>query len=276
MMRKKRLGLLSPLLFALCLTGGLVQASGGDEVKLEQAPIDRFDRASVQRGARLFSNYCLSCHQAKFMNYSSLRELGLTDAQIQQNFLSKGQKVTQAMKSNIEVADAKNWFGSMPPDLTLAARSRGTDWIYSYLRGFYKDPSRPTGWNNIVFPNVGMPHVLWERSSQGVLAVQKFESLGEAQGEALQTNGPTKIKAEHGHGGGPTHYILEKVNMPQSTPQIAENYNRDVTDLVNYMAFMAEPGYLAHRQTGRFIVIALAFAVFAAYIVKREYWKDIR
>ncbi len=210
------------------------------------------------------------------MRYSSLRDLGLNDAQIQKNLQITGSQVTDFMKITMDAQDAKNWFGAPPPDLTLVARSRGVDWLYGYLRAFYRDSSRPTGWNNLVFPNVGMPHVLWEYSGQGTLGSQKVESLDEARGEALRISGPTKVKVEHGHEGLPDQYIVEHVILPQSDAHNAEEYTRDVTDIVNYLAFMAEPGYLGHRQAGRFVVIGLALAVCAAYIVKREYWKDIR
>lgn len=272
MMRKTRFW----AVLALSCWVGFASASGGDEIKPEHAPINRFDTASLQRGARLFSNYCLSCHNANFMRYRSLRDLGLSDVQIQSNLQVTGKKVSEPMKVSLEDADAKNWLGAVPPDLTLIARSKGVDWLYSYLRGFYRDKSRPTGWNNIVFPNVGMPHVLWERSGQGTLETQIFESIEEAKGESLRISGPAKVKKEHGHGGEPDQYVVESVKLAQSSAQNAEEYNRDVTDLVNFLAFMAEPGYLTHRQTGRFVVIGLALAVLAAYIVKREYWKDIR
>jgi ubiquinol-cytochrome c reductase cytochrome c1 subunit len=283
MVRAMRSSKRTLLALAACLLSGslgmggwAVASGGGDEVKLDPAPINRLDQASIQRGARLFVNYCLSCHNAQFMRYSSLRELGLKDAEIKENLQSTGKKVTDFMTVAIEPADAKSWFGAPPPDLTLVARSRGIDWLYGYLRGFYRDSARPTGWNNLVFPNVGMPHVLWERSGQGTLGVQEFSTLSEAKGEALRISGPTRIKAEHGHGESAPRYMLEHVVLPKSDAENAEKYTRDVSDLVNYLAFMAEPGYLSHRQTGRFAVIILALGVLAAYVIKREYWKDVR
>jgi ubiquinol-cytochrome c reductase cytochrome c1 subunit len=274
MVCKKRFGWFGATVLACIMNVAL--ASGGEEPRLEHAPIDRTDMASIQRGARLFTNYCLSCHSARYMRYSALRDLNLDDKQIHDQLQVTGDKVTDFMKVAIEEKDAKNWLGTVPPDLTLVARARHADWLYGYLRGFYRDSARPTGWNNLVFPNVGMPHVLWERSGQASLGVQLFDSLDEARGESLRKEGPSKIVKEHGHGGDHDQYALKYLSYPQPNPKTAEEYNRNAADLVNFLVFMGEPGYLGHRQIGRYVLIALVFSVLVAYIVKREYWRDIR
>ena len=143
----------------LLLVPGLAWASTAG-TPLDKAPINLHDKVSLQRGAQIFVNHCLNCHSASAMRYSKLEDLGLTEAQIRDNLLLAGEKVGEPMVTNLDPQIAKAAFGVMPPDLSLAARSRSTDWLYTYLRGFYRDPASKTGWNNTVFPNVAMPHVL--------------------------------------------------------------------------------------------------------------------
>lgn len=129
---------------------------------LDAAPQRVSNHASLQNGAKLYVNYCAGCHSAESVRYSSLRDIGLTDKQIKDNLILNGAKVGDLMTISMSAKDAKEWFGKAPPDLSVEARARGTDWIYTYLRTFYKDDSTPTGWNNLVYPNVGMPHALWQ------------------------------------------------------------------------------------------------------------------
>lgn len=143
-------------------------AVANEGVKLDRAPIDPNNQASLQRGAKLFVNYCLNCHSAAYMRYNRLQDIGLTDAQIKSNLLFGDQKIGDTMTVAMNKADAKAWFGASPPDLSVEARARGADWLYSYLRSFYRDDTRPTGWNNLVFDKVAMPHVLWELQGQQV------------------------------------------------------------------------------------------------------------
>src|SRR4051812_26159355 len=144
------------------------QASGGEGVTWDKAPNNLNDLPALQSGAKLFVNYCLGCHSAAFMRFNRLRDIGLTEQQIKDNLLFTTDKVGETMKAAIDPKQAKDWFGAVPPDLTLVARSRaghggsGSDYLYTFLRTFYRDSSRPTGWNNLAFPNVGMPHVLWQ------------------------------------------------------------------------------------------------------------------
>ena len=155
-------------LFALALLLPLM-ATANEGAKLDHAPIDPNNQASLQRGAKAFVNYCLNCHSAAYMRYNRLQDIGLTDAQIKSNLLFGDQKVGDTMTVAMNKADAKAWFGATPPDLSVEARARGADWLYSYLRSFYRDDTRPTGWNNLVFDKVAMPHVLWQLQGQQVL-----------------------------------------------------------------------------------------------------------
>ncbi|XLM20444.1 cytochrome c1, partial [Chromobacterium piscinae] len=141
--------------------------------KLEKANIDIQDTESLQRGAQIFVNYCLSCHSASMMRYNRLEDIGLSEEQIKANLLPEGAKIGDQMNIAMDKKDAKAWFGAVPPDLSLIARSRGADYLYGYLRGFYRDPTRPTGWNNLVFDKVGMPHVFWEWQGEQVLKTEK-------------------------------------------------------------------------------------------------------
>ena len=156
------MGKFAALLAALVVAGAAFAAfaSGGNDIRMEPYPINRLDLASQQRGARTFVNYCLNCHTAKYMRYNRLTDLGLTEAQIRDNLMFATDKIGETMTVAMRPADAKAWFGVTPPDLTVEVRVRGANWLYNYFLGFYKDDSAPSGWNNILFPNVAMPHVL--------------------------------------------------------------------------------------------------------------------
>ena len=170
--------LLKKLLAMLALLPALAIANEGG-YPLDHAPDRSRDLSSLQNGARLFVNYCLNCHAASMMRYNRLRDIGLTEDQIRDNLLFASDKVGDLMKTNLSKEDAKAWFGAAPPDLSVIARAKasgdgsGPDWLYTYLRTYYADDTRVTGWNNLVFPNVGMPHVLWEL--QGVRAAKFVE-----------------------------------------------------------------------------------------------------
>ena len=157
-------------LFLALLLAPLAVFASGDELELDSANLDSLDAISIQRGARIFVNYCLNCHSANSMRYTRLTDLGLTEQQIRDYLLFTSDKVGDPMSVSASRKDRKQWFGVEPPDLSVIARSRGTDWLYTYLRAFYRDERRPTGWNNLAFPNVGMPHVLWQL--QGIQAIK--------------------------------------------------------------------------------------------------------
>jgi ubiquinol-cytochrome c reductase cytochrome c1 subunit len=230
--------------------------SAETEIHLDRAPIDTHDRASLQRGARTFVNYCLNCHSANYMRYNRLSDLGLTEQQIRDNLIFTGVKVGELMKIAMDPAEAKEWFGTAPPDLTVIARARGSeagsgsDWLYTYLRSFYRDDARPTGWNNVVFPNVGMPHVLWQL--QGVQVMKEVEEQG-----------PGYMKMVH-------KLVIDKPGALKPA-----DYDEVVADLVNYMTYMAEPAQHDRIKTGLYTLLVIFILIALSYALKKAYWKDV-
>lgn len=205
------------------------------------APIDPSDQASLQRGARTFVNNCLNCHSANYMRYNRLQDIGLTEKQIKDNLLFAGEKVGDTMKVGMNPKDAKKWFGVAPPDLSVEVRARGADWVYAYLRGFYRDNTTPTGWNNIVFDKVAMPHVFYE-----------LQGVQELNHETHQ---------------------LEVTKPGRLNP---EEYDAFVADLTNYMAFMAEPAKQQLQHIGIWVLLFLGVLLVLAIKLKKAYWKDIK
>ena len=243
-------------ILALILLVPALAFAAGDNVKLDHAPINSNDMPSLQRGAKLFVNYCLNCHSANYMRYNRLQDIGLNEKQIFENLVFTGVKVGDLMKIAMDPKDAKEWFGAPPPDLTVIARSRashagsGADWLYTYLRTFYRDPSRPSGWNNTTFPNVGMPHVLWELQGEQVLKDQKMRGDGFEKTVAVpMVDKPGKMAAVE--------------------------YDRAVADLVNYMVYMAEPAAHNRKLIGLIVLLVLSVLVVLAYAIKKEFWKDV-
>jgi ubiquinol-cytochrome c reductase cytochrome c1 subunit len=238
-------------LAALILTLPAFAVASEEEVHLDKAPVNLNNHESLQRGARLFVNYCLNCHSANYMRYNRLTDIGLSEEQIKNNLLFAAEKVGETMTVAMPKADAKAWFGVVPPDLTVEARARTPDWLYTYLRGFYRDDSRPTGWNNVAFSNVGMPHILWELQGQQVL---KTEEHVDAKG----------VKTE-------THRLV--LDKPGSmTPA---EYDSAMADLVNYMVYMAEPAQTQRKKLGVVVLLFLGLLFVVAYYLKKEFWKDI-
>ncbi|MGH8619269.1 MAG: cytochrome c1, partial [Burkholderiales bacterium] len=235
------------------------------------------DVVSLQNGARVFVNYCLNCHAAAFMRFNRLEDIGLTEAQIRDNLILTGARVGDVMKVAMDRREGKEWFGVAPPDLTLAARARsshagtGADWIYTYLRTFYRDPSRPTGWNNLVYPGVAMPHVLWQLSGENEAVDQKFKSHAEAASVLRQKGGLGRIEA----GVTPGEWVLK--TLKQTTPGTLSSleYDHAVADLVNYMAFMAEPGRAQREKIGVVVLLYLGLLFVLAWLLKKEYWRDV-
>ncbi len=232
-------------LFTALLFAPFLVFASGPELHLDKAPDRSTDMAALQNGAKIFVNYCLNCHSASYMRYNRLGDIGLTEAQIKDNLLFTADKVGELMTIGMRRAEAKEWFGAAPPDLTLIARARGSeygsgaDWLYTYMRTFYRDESRPTGWNNVVYENVGMPHVLWE-----------------LQGD--------QIRGED--------HKLKLVKPGKLKPQ---EYDALVGDLVGYLTYMGEPVAETRKQLGVIVLIFLAVVFVFAYALKREYWKDI-
>lgn len=232
-------------LFIALLCAPLLAFAAGAELHLDKAPDKANDMAALQHGAKLFVNYCLNCHSASYLRYNRLQDIGLTEEQIKGNLLFTADKTGETMMIAMQRADAKTWFGAAPPDLTVIARARssefgsGADWLYTYLRGFYRDEARPTGWNNVVFANVGMPHVLWELQGEQVMGAD----------HKLQLVKPGKLKPAE--------------------------YDAAVADLVAYLKWMGEPMAEFRKNLGVIVLIALTLLFVFAYALKREYWKDI-
>jgi ubiquinol-cytochrome c reductase cytochrome c1 subunit len=245
-------------------------ASGGADVRMEPAQVNRLDLASAQRGVRIFVNYCLNCHTAKYMRYNRLTDLGLTDAQIRDNLLFAGDKIGDTMTVAMRPADAKAWFGVPPPDLTVEARVRGAQWLYNYFLAFYKDDTAPSGWNNLVFPNVAMPHVLQHLGGTNQLVTQQFKTHEEAQAAALATKGIVVL------GPGKDHtYVVQTVVQETPGELGPVEFQRVVADLVNFLDYMAEPAKNHRTRVGLVVLLYLVVLFFLAYWMKREYWKDV-
>ncbi|MGH8807155.1 MAG: cytochrome c1, partial [Noviherbaspirillum sp.] len=217
--------LLKKLIAALALVPALALASEAT-FPLDKAPDRTKDLASLQNGAKLFVNYCLNCHSASAMRYNRLKDIGLTEEQIKNNLLFTSEKVGDLMKVSMSAKDAKDWFGAVPPDLSVIARAKasgegsGADWLYTYLRTFHKDDTRPTGWNNLVFPNVGMPHAMWEL--QGVRAAKFAEE-------------------KDPHDASKTVHKFAGWEQVAPGTMSANDFDANTADLVAYMAWMAEP-----------------------------------
>jgi len=249
---------------------GAALASGGADIRMEPAQIKRLDLASQQRGARIFVNYCLNCHTAKYMRYNRLTDLGLTDAQIRDNLMFAGEKTGDTMTVAMRPSDAKAWFGVPPPDLTVEARVRGAQWLYNYFLAFYKDDTAPSGWNNLVFPNVAMPHVLQHLSGTNQLVTKEFKTHEEAQAAALATKGVVVL------GPGKDHtYVVETIVQDTPGELSPVEYQRVVADLVNFLDYRAEPAKNQRTRIGLVVLLYLVVLFFLAYWMKREYWKDV-
>jgi ubiquinol-cytochrome c reductase cytochrome c1 subunit len=250
-MRTQLQALIAAPLFALALFSTNARASGA-EIHLDSAPINLKDQPSLQRGARNFVNYCLNCHNAAYMRYSHLTQIGLTEDQIKQNLMFTTDKFGDTMVSALDPIDAKTWFGKVPPDLTLVARVRGADWLYTYLRSYYRDDKSATGWNNIAFPNVAMPNVLHDLQGTQILA-----KVGE--------------KEVHGQ----VEPVM-KLTVDRAGTMSPQEYDLFVRDLVNYLTFMGEPARPQRTQMGVLILFFLVLAFFATLWLKHEYWKDVK
>lgn len=233
------------LIFALffgylsMISGQVMAATGG--IHLDDVEVDLSDKASLQRGAKTFVNYCLSCHQASFMRYNRMaKDLDLSDAQVKENLMFASEKIGDTMTIAMRPQDAEKWFGVIPPDLSVTARSRGTAWINTYLRTFFVDGTKAVGTNNLVFKDVGMPHVLWEQ--QGYLNHdEKTGHLSHANEGSLSTY----------------------------------DYNVMVADLVNFLAYVGEPSKIQRLELGKWVLLYLFLFFLVAYPMKKAFWRDI-
>ena len=225
-------------------------AAGGGGIPLERANIDPTDQESLQRGAKLFVNYCLSCHSAAFQRYNRMaKDLGLTDEEVKENLMFAAEKVGETMDVGMSKGDAEVWFGTGVPDLSLVARSRGVDWLFTYLLNFYEDPSRPLGVNNRLFTDVGMPHVLWE----------------------LQGMQRPVYEEQEGHDG----QKFAGFELVREGSMTEREYRQAMRDLVNFLAYVGEPAKLQRQRLGVWVLLFLAVFFVVSYALKKEYWKDV-
>ena len=243
------------ILIALVLLAlpGLSLAAGAAGYPLLHAPIDLHNKASLQKGARLFVNYCMGCHSLEHQRYNRMaRDIGLTDEQVKENLIFTGAKVGETMKNAMPKTDAKRWFGVAPPDLSVISRARGVDYLYTYLLTFYQDSTRPYGVNNAAFPNSGMPHVLWE----------------------LQGMQKPVYETHKDHDGHETK-VLKDFELVQPGSMSPPQYKEAMADLVNFLAYVGEPIQLERQRLGLWVILFLCLAFVVFYLLKKEYWKDV-
>jgi len=247
---------LMTLAMALGLVAGAQANTGG--IAWDKAPVKTNDMVSLQNGAKLFVNYCLNCHSAAFMRFNRLKDIGLTDQQIKDNLLFTTEKVGETMKAAIDPRQAKEWFGANPPDLTVIARSRagsngtGADYLYTYLRTYYPDDTKATGWNNLAFPSVAMPHALWE-----------LQGKREPQYDTVEQHG---------------HEVHVFTGWKQITPgtMTSVQYDQAVGDLVNYLQWMGEPAQNTRVRVGVWVLLFLAVLTLFAWRLNAAFWKDVK
>jgi len=256
---------------------------------LDKAPDRINDMAALQNGAKLFVNYCLNCHSANSMRYNKLMDIGLTEDDIKNNLLFTTDKVGDLMQIALTPEDAKAWFGTTPPDLSVIARARstnlgpsGVDYVYTYLRTFYRDAAKPSGWNNLVFPDVGMPHVLWQeqglRSMERVHVEQVQTAAGPLQWQRTTTQidpygfstVSTDILPDYKGAAG------ERVTFSGVPARQAAQFDSDMADLANFLGWMAEPVQQLRKQLGVWVLLFLGLFLLVAWRLNAAYWKHVR
>jgi len=246
-MTKKWIALLASAAAALLFSAATFAATEG---ALQQAGNDLSDQASLQRGAQAYMNYCSGCHSLKYLRYSRMAsDLGLTEQQVMDNLNFTGAKFGEQIHVAMTKAQGEKWFGKMPPDLSLIARVRQSDWVYTYLKSFYLDESRPLGWNNKLFPNASMPNPLWELQGLQHAEFGEPDAAGERHPERLVVTSPGKV-----------------------TPQ---EYDQTVRDITNFLEYAGEPAALKRQSLGVWVVLFLVLLSFLAYLLKNEYWTDV-
>ena len=261
-------------------------------------PLDHFpkakltDQGALQNGAKLFVNYCLGCHSAGLMRYNRLQDLGLTEEQIKGNLMFTATKVGDPMRIAMAPNDAKEWFGALPPDLSVTARARashdgsGADWLYTYLRSYYRDATRATGWNNAVFPNVGMPHVLYDLQGARGVTIEEVKAVKDEKSGA--TTGFTKTLVSFDAQGTRTEQVsklddryLHEGSVVKLGPAVGgkltqAQYDEQIADLVAFMTYVADPSAKTRVRLGVWVLMFLSLFTILAWWLNREYWKDIK
>jgi ubiquinol-cytochrome c reductase cytochrome c1 subunit len=264
MMKNRLLAFLAVLAGLLLATAAALPArAAGGGIAWDTFPKERAtDLSALQNGARLYMNYCSGCHSASFMRYNRLRDIGLSNEQIEQNLIFTGAKVGETMQIATTPRDAKEWFGGQPPDLTLIARSRsavgqgtGADYLYTLLRNYYRDDTKVTGWNNLAYPNIGMPHPLWELQGQ----------VGAVFAQARDSRDPNK-----------KHDVFQRYESLAPGTLSAEEYRVAVADLVAFLQWMGEPNAQSRFRIGVGVLLFLLVFTFIAWRLNAAYWKDVK
>ena len=246
-MTKKILSRLAVFAGGMLLSFSVFAAGGAATL---QAGNDLNDQASLQRGAQLFMNNCAGCHSLKFLRYSRMAEdLGLTEEEVMTNLNFTGAKFGEQINVAMPPEHAAKWFGQVPPDLSLTSRVRGSDWIYTYLKSFYLDESRPLGWNNQLFPNASMPNPLWQLQGMQHAEFSEPDAIGERHVESLKVTQPGRLNAAE--------------------------FDQVVRDITNFLEYAGEPAALKRQGMGVWVILFLAFLTFLFFLLKQEYWKDV-
>ncbi len=242
-------------------------AAGGAGVDLESAPIDLDDHASLQRGARLYMNYCMGCHSLQYERYEQVAEgAEIPHELVLEHLVFDDSKIGELMENAMPRDSAKRWFGAAPPDLTLVSRLRGNDWVYTYLKSFYTDPARPWGVNNLVFPDVGMPNVLLELQGEQRMVCKQVPQLADNGG----------VKRDPLTGEDITVEDCRQLDVAPNTGRLdAEGFDQVAADLTNFLAYVGEPAQQERRRLGIYVLLFVAFFFVVAYMLNREYWKDV-
>lgn len=240
--------------------------AAGSAVELDKVDIDLTDKAALQDGLQTFANYCMGCHSAKFQRYERVADdLDIPHEVMMENIVFSDAKIGDHMRIGMKPEDAKVWFGAAPPDLTLVARVRGNDWLYSYMRAFYVDPARPYGYNNEVFPNVGMPHVLAPLQGNRVVGCAQVQVVEDGRKQFDPLTG-TPITDE----------ACDQMVVEPGTGSLSEaEYDEKIKNLVTFLAYSANPVKLESQRIGTYVLLFLAVFFVFAYLLKREYWKDV-
>jgi ubiquinol-cytochrome c reductase cytochrome c1 subunit len=241
------------ILAFLLATAPMLGLAAGGGVHLDDADIDLSDQASLQRGAKYFMNYCLSCHSAKYQRYNRMaKDLGLTEQEVIDNLMFTTDKIGDTMNISMSAEKAKEWFGSPPPDLSVTARARGVDWIYTYLRSFYLDENRPFGVNNTVFPDVAMPNVLWQLQGDQKAV---YKTITDSEGNE--------------------HEAIDYLEPVSEGTMSAEEFDQVARDLTAFLSYIGEPIQMERKRLGVWVLLFIAVFFVLSYLLKKEYWKDV-
>jgi ubiquinol-cytochrome c reductase cytochrome c1 subunit len=236
--------IISTLLFLFSFSA----LASSNAVKLLDADIDLTDTVALERGAKYYVTYCLGCHSAKQIRYKRIAlDFHLDEAEILKNVAPLGAGIYDQMHSAMNSHDAEKWFGTTPPDLSLVARSRGADWLYSYLKGFYADENKPTGVNNTVFPDVAMPNIFWQKQGTQIAVMKQVDG----------------------------HNIVQDLKLVEPGQLNPKEFDQMVNDLVNFLVYVGEPVQLERQKMGKFVLFFLFMFITLAFLLKKEFWKDV-